>query len=118
AGANRFLAGNFDDDPPAELIVLHDGANRFSVLDANAAGGLLNPSRGRDVVTPRPALAVTGRFNSDPYPDLAVLSEAGDVGVFLGSATGFTEAPARLSAGNRATGLAAQDINRDGRVDL
>ncbi|HJZ94453.1 MAG TPA: VCBS repeat-containing protein, partial [Gemmataceae bacterium] len=123
------VAGNFDTDPGLELVALNSGSNSFSVLQGNGSGGFLNPQAAQTFATgPRPAAVVAGRFNADPFLDLAVLNEGtGTVSVFLGSATGkFTENvatdangnPVLLSAGNLPTGLSTHDLNGDGRLDL
>jgi hypothetical protein len=123
------VAGNFDADPGVELVALNSGSDSFSVLQGNGSGGLLNPQAAQTFATgPRPAAAVAGRFNSDPFSDLAVLNEGtGTVSVFLGSATGaFIEKiandangkPVVLSAGNLPTGLSTYDVNGDGRLDV
>src|SRR5262249_32885965 len=123
------VAGNFDADPAVELAVLNSGSNSFSVLQGNGPGSFLNPQAARTFATGlRPAAVVAGRFNADPFPDLAVLNEGtGTVSIFLGSATGaFTERiatdangnPVHLSAGNLPTGLSPHDVNGDGHLDL
>jgi hypothetical protein len=123
------VAGNFDADPAAELVVLNSGSNSFSVLHGDGFGGFLNPLAAQTFATGlRPAAIVAGRFDADPFSDLAVLNEeTGTVSVFLGSATGaFTEKiatdangnPIVLSAGNLPTGLSTHDVNGDGRLDL
>jgi hypothetical protein len=123
------VAGNFDADPAVELVALNSGSNSFSVLHGNGSGGFLNPQAAQTFATGlRPAAVVAGRFNADPFPDLAILNEGtGTFSIFLGSATGaFTEKadadangnPVLLSAGNLPTGLSTHDVNGDGRLDL
>jgi hypothetical protein len=120
---------DFDGDGVSDLVVTHSGANTFSVLPGSGLGGFLNPVSARTFTTgSRPTAALAGRFNADPYPDLAILNEGtGDVSIFLGDGHGgFTEQvvrdghgrPLRLAAGNLPTGLAVSDVNGDGKMDL
>jgi large repetitive protein len=118
-----FVAGNFGPDDRTDLVVLNSGSNSFSVLPGDGAGGFLNPTRAQTYTTGlRPAAVVVGRFNDDPFPDLAVLNEgSGDLSIFLGDgAGGFVEKAVggRLSAGNRPTGLSARDVTGDGVLDV
>src|SRR5262249_15418697 len=89
----------------------------------------LNPQSARTFTTgSKPTVVVTGRFNGDPFLDLAILNQqSGDLSIFLGDGHGgFTESvardahgrPLRLSAGNLPTGLTASDVNGDGKLDL
>jgi hypothetical protein len=128
-GTTGLVAGNFDADPLNELIVSNSDSNSFSVLQATGTGGLLNPEKARTFPTGiQPTIVAAGRFNSDPYLDLAVLNQGSDdISIFLGDGRGgFTEKIAcdaggdqlLLGAGNLPTGLAVHDVNRDGRLDL
>src|SRR5262249_9063143 len=75
-----------------------------------------------------PVGLVTGDFNGDGHPDLAVLNQgSGDISVFLGDGHGgFTEQfvpgadgrPARLGAGNAPPGVGAAALTGDGVPDL
>jgi large repetitive protein len=117
----RILAGNFDADSVAELIVTNSGSNTVSLLDVTASGSMLNPRLFNAGL--KPAVAVTGRLNGDSFLDLAVLNEGtGDLSVFLGDGAGGFVAPAgstsRLNAGNLPTGLAVHDVTGDGILDL
>jgi hypothetical protein len=123
------VAGNFDANPAVELVALNSGSDSFSVLHGNGSGGFLNPQTAQTFAAGlSPAAAVAGRFNADPFSDLAVLNEGtGTVSIFLGGANGaFTEKittdangnPVVLSAGNLPTGLSTHDVNGDGRLDL
>jgi hypothetical protein len=123
------VAGLFDGGTVPDLAVLNQGADRVDLLRADGQGGLLNPDPAASLVTgPDPVAIVTGDFNGDGHPDLAVLNKgSGDISVFLGDGHGhFTETlvtgpdgqPARLGAGNAPTGLAAADLTGDGKLDL
>jgi hypothetical protein len=123
------VAGDFNSDHTADLIVTHSGANTFSLLSGSGLGGFLNPVSARNFTTgSRPSVVVRGHFNGDAFPDLAILNQdSGDLSIFLGDGHGgFTEVVARdaqgrpvpLSAGNRPTGLSVADVNSDGKLDL
>jgi hypothetical protein len=119
-GTTSLVAGRFTNGAGADVIVTNAGANSFSLLRGDAAGGLLNPSTGPAFTTGAgPAAVVADRFTASPDLDLAVLDVAGnDITVFLGDgAGGFTRA-ATLDAGNAPTGLALDDVNGDGILDL
>jgi hypothetical protein len=123
------VAGDFNRDHTADLVVTHSGANTCSVLAGSGRGGFLNPESAHNFTTGnKPTIVVTGRFNADPFLDLAILNqESGDLSIFLGDGHGgFTETVVSdaqgkrvpLSAGNGPTGLAVADVNGDRRQDL
>src|SRR5262249_51885822 len=78
------VAGDFNSDHIADLIVTHSGANTFSVLAGSGIGGFLNPQSARNFTTgSRPTVAVAGHFNADPFLDLAILNQdSGDLSIF------------------------------------
>jgi hypothetical protein len=101
------LAGN-----AAVSVVLNQGNGTFS-------GEL-------DYTLPSPAVSlVTGDFNGDGIMDVAVgvnpgLGNTGASGVYVlyGQANGTFAAPVKIDASLNPTGLAAADINGDGKSDL
>jgi Ca2+-binding RTX toxin-like protein len=112
-------AGRFDANSTIDLAVtdhkfgqlyifLGDGAGNFTGVPPIAVGA-----------TPWP-IAVAD-FNGDGERDLAVASElAGTVTIMLGDgAGGFTAAPSSPeAAGTEVHGIAAVNLNHDGKVDL
>ncbi len=62
----------------------------------------------------------SGSFNSldDSSADLAVVSQAGTVSIFLNNANHTFTAPTNFPVGGSATSIAAGDLNNDGRSDL
>jgi hypothetical protein len=123
------VAGKFAAGDPVDLVVADSGANSLALLRGDGAGGFFNAEQPPSLATGRqPTVVVAGRFMNGPYLDLAVLNrESGDISIFLGDGHGgFTEKaardangqPIRLSAGFVPTGLAAYDIDGDGKLDL
>src|SRR5262249_36810203 len=68
--------GDFNGDGTGDLVVTHSGGNTFSVLPGSGFGGFRNPHSALNFTTgSRPTVVVTGRFNADPFLDLAILNE-------------------------------------------
>ncbi|MCI0455404.1 MAG: VCBS repeat-containing protein [Gemmataceae bacterium] len=119
-GTTALAVGPFDADSFPDLVVTNSGTNTFALLRGTGTGGLLNPETGPTFATGlHPTAVVVGRFDGDPYLDLAILNEEGaTLSIFRGNgAGGFTPA-GTLAAGNVPTGLSAHDANGDGRLDL
>ncbi len=115
------VGGDFDLDGWGDLIIASGGTNTLTVLRGTAAGGLLNPADEFTYSTGlEPLIVVTGSFNGDAFPDLAVLNQASaNLSIFLGTSDGrLVETAIRPAAGNVPTGLAVSDVNRDGHQDL
>ena len=63
--------------------------------------------------------AVSGDFNGDGFPDLAVLNQVGNsITILLGNGDGTFHAGATLNGGSNPEGIAAADLNSDGALDL
>jgi hypothetical protein len=73
-----------------------------------------------------PSAIVTGDFNADGIPDVAVVdspaypdnAQDGRVSVFLGFGNGILRPPLRFPAGRTPVALEAADLDADGRPDL
>ncbi|MBY0523849.1 MAG: VCBS repeat-containing protein [Gemmataceae bacterium] len=113
-------AGLVDADGIVDLIVVNAGADTISVLPGTGHGGFANPSLTQTYATGlRPTVVVTGQFDGDARPELAVLDEgSGELQVFDVAAAGTLVRTGVFSAGNQATGVTVADMNRDGRADL
>src|SRR5262249_24807116 len=79
-------AGRVGVGPGSDLIAVNSGANGFTILRGDGQGGFLNPTSAQTYLTgQRPTVVVAGRFNNDPFLDLAVLNEgSADLAIFLG----------------------------------
>jgi hypothetical protein len=114
------VAGLFGGGTIPELAVLNRGVNRVDLLVADGQGGLYSPSPAAELLTGcDPVAIVSGDFNGDGRPDLAVLNCGDDdISVFLGDGRGGFTRGAEIPAGNQAAGLAVADANGDGIPDL
>jgi hypothetical protein len=110
----------FDKKGQADLVVTDQVDDRFSVLHATGTGGYFNPQESSSYTTGgQPSVVVSGAFNGDGIPDLAVLNDAtGTISIFLGKPDGSFIPAGTYSAGNQPTGLSVADINHTGHVDL
>jgi sugar lactone lactonase YvrE len=111
--------------PPSGTVSFLNTSNGSASLGAAA----LNPATLLDtfipaVGSPLPVsnawFVVTGDFNHDGIPDLAVLSSAysGIVSVFLGNGDGTFQAAVTYSVGTQPQSIVVSDVNDDGNLDL
>jgi hypothetical protein len=123
------VAGLFAGGMIPDLAVLNQGADRVELLRGDGQGGVFNPESSRSFLTGRdPVALVTGDFNGDGIPDLAILNRgSGDLTILLGDGHGgFTEklSPGlrgqltRPCAGESPCGLAVAGHDDDGKLEL
>ena len=119
AGGGLIETGDFNGDGILDLIVTNSGDGTVSVLLGNG-DGTFQPQ----VVSPSQSGAnylAVGDFDGDGILDVAVTSFSDpDIEVLLGKGNGSFNAPILVSASAlpNACGLAAGDLNHDGRADL
>jgi hypothetical protein len=122
-------AGAFAGPATTDLVVLNSGSDQFNVLAGDGHGGLFNPATSpTDLAGGATSALVSGDFNHDGIPDLAILDRTTDqVLVYLGDGKGgFVPAyvrgangePLALAAGNAPNSLALADLVGDGNLDL
>ena len=115
------VGGDFTDDGPEDLVVVNRGADAFSVLQNDGNGGFLDPTPSLTFSTSGDAIAndpstfttneqagpiVSGDFNNDGKPDLAILMENSDeVWIYTNEGGGIFQHTFTVEAGAAPTGL-------------
>ena len=121
SGPTQLAAADFDADGRLDLAATNLVSDDVTILLRRAAGGFA-PEAGSPVgVGADPVSPAVGDFNNDALPDLAVTNEAADTVTVLErrAAGGFVEqAGSPYPAGDGPYGLAAADLDDDGRTDL
>ncbi len=116
--------GDYNGDGYPDLAVSNRGANSVTILlgtfDNNLAlNGFSLKSTISTGSTTGPQHVVAGDFNGDGVADLAVaLSDANNVGIYLGAGDGTFTQGATVTAGAQPGFIAVADFNNDGVADL
>jgi VCBS repeat protein len=125
---HSLVAGDFNRDLKLDLAVANSEDDTISVLLGNGAGGFREAAGSPLAAGDGAWYLATGDWNGDRKLDLAVSNVYGtgpsglgtSVSIFLGDGRGgFAEAPGSpLTAGLVPYGIAAADLNHDGKLDL
>jgi hypothetical protein len=118
---------NFTNSGHQDLVVAGNVSGSSTgavlVLLGNGDGTFTETTQSPIAVGNNPVFVVTSDFNNDGFQDLAVANQGSNsISIFLGKGDGTFStpppAPILLPAGSEPTGLAAADVNGDGKVDL
>lgn len=120
-GGQAVVVGEFNLDGKSDLAITNSFSNNLIILLGNGSGGFAQAAGSPISVGTLPRALVTGDFNSDGKPDLAVANvQSGSVTILLGNGGGgFTPAAGSpVSLGSDSTNLLVKDFNLDGKSDL
>lgn len=114
------LSGDYNLDGKIDLVAVpyFENGDSFTVLTNNGDGTFGSES---DYLAATDATAVvTGDFNGDGIPDLAVsdYSSHGQISVYLGQGNGKFSAPLLSAAAFLPSAVVTGDFNHDGKLDL
>jgi uncharacterized repeat protein (TIGR01451 family) len=118
---DSLAVADFNGDGRPDLVTANAGyPYSVGVLLNNGAGGFAAPVTYSSCSYGVPMCVVTGDFNGDGKPDIAVANFTGKtVGVLLNTGGGnFAPVTTYTSSDGFTNFLAAGDFNRDGRLDL
>jgi hypothetical protein len=123
------VTGDFNGDGILDIATSNNMTNDVTMLLGLGDGTF--HSAGNFGVGNLPFGIVAGDFNGDGHLDLVVANQgvdpiapadvtapSYDLSILLGNGDGTFQPEQRISAGNRAYGLATADLNGDGRLDL
>ena len=113
----EIAAADVNNDGNPDLITANFGSNDLSVLLGNPDGTF--QAHVRSAVAVQPRLFVAGRFDADPYVDIAVIHHFEPILMILaGDGKGSFHEIQREDLKRTATSIAAADFNHDGKLDL
>lgn len=116
---------DFNGDGHLDLAIANNGTNTVDVMFGRADGTFGEP---HSYKVPLPERVITVDVNGDHHPDLAVLAycgknyqvcKSGAIAILLNDGTGALSKPVYYSVkGTGPDGVAAGDLNHDGKIDL
>lgn len=123
AGSNSsgVAVADFNGDGKPDVAVANFGSNNLHIFLGDGTGALTQANGSPIVVGTGPDAVVSGDFNRDGKPDLAVANvTSSNVTILLGSGNGsFTQVVGSpFAIGANPSSLAAADFNLDGTLDL
>ena len=107
--------------PRSASVLLFAACLSFATAQTPSPSGTLIPGGGPyPLVSNGPATTVSGDFNGDGKPDVAIYNLVDQsIEVYLGDgAGGFLQPPHKLNLSQPVVGIAAADLNHDGKTDL
>lgn len=111
-------AADVNKDGGPELIVANSGSASISILHNNLG---FDQNGGPYGSCATPTALTTGDFNGDNNVDIAVgcsTADGKDVGILRGAGNGAFALPDITAVGATVTGIAARELNGDGKLDL
>ena len=115
--ASSVTVADLNKDGKLDLAVTGTGASAVTVLLGNG-DGTFTATPTKPLAGQIPGAVISGDFNNDQNPDLAVANFDGTVSIFLGNGTGSFQPPTTFACGTDCGVLAAADFNNDGNLDL
>ena len=117
-GAYAVVVGDFNEDGRADLASASSSANKVSVLRANGSGGFLAGGAHERRLGPARARRAATSTRTARWTSRRPTSTRNTVGLLLGNGAGGSRRRSPLAAGTGPSGIAAADLNGDGRLDL
>lgn len=116
---------DFDGDGHLDLAIANNGSSTVSIMRGNGDGTFADPV---NKTVPLPERVIAVDVNGDGHPDLAVLAycgkneslcKSGALAILLNNGSGKFARPVYYSVkGTGPDGIAAADLNHDGKIDL
>jgi hypothetical protein len=111
---------DFDRNGTADLVVANTSSDTVGIRHGNGAGGFAAATTISIGASTRPESLVTGDFDLDGNPDLAVENQQpGTISILLGDGAGdFSFGTTRTTSNGNTGKMVACDLDRDGDLDL